>query len=150
MSEHPELFVDDLELKRGDRSFTLETLKTFRRRLGPAPRLYFILGMDAYLSLPSWMGWQQLLDYVHLVVCRRETDQVPAPPLMALETSHQVETTSMLKSNPHGGLFFVDNTALPVSSTEIRKQIENKDDPSALLDPGVYAYILQEQLYAVS
>ena len=150
VSEHPELFVDDLELKRGDRSFTLETLKTFRRRLGPAPRLYFILGMDAYLSLPSWMGWQQLLDYVHLVVCRRETDQVPAPPLMALETSHQVEKTSMLKSNPHGGLFFVDNTALPVSSTEIRKQIENKDDPSALLDPGVYAYILQEQLYAVS
>jgi nicotinate-nucleotide adenylyltransferase len=106
--------------------------------------------MDAYLSLPSWLGWQQILDYVHLVVCRRETDQVPSPPLLALETSHQVETTSMLKAKPHGGLFFVDNTALPISSTEIRKHIEKKDDPSALLDPGVYAYILQEQLYAVS
>jgi nicotinic acid mononucleotide adenylyltransferase len=56
----------------------------------------------------------------------------------------------MLKAKPHGGLFFVDNTALPVSSTEIRKRIKNKDDPSAFLDPGVYAYILQEQLYAAS
>ena len=150
VSEHPELYVDDLELKRGDRSFTLETLQIFRRRLGSSPRLYFILGMDAYLNLPSWLGWQQLLDYVHLVVCRRETDQVSAPPLLALETSHQVETAGMLKSKAHGGLFFVDNTALPVSSTEIRKRIKNKDDPSAFLDPGVYAYILQEQLYAAS
>ncbi|MDC1315243.1 nicotinate (nicotinamide) nucleotide adenylyltransferase, partial [Pseudomonadales bacterium] len=69
VSEDPKLDVDDLELKRGDRSYTLETLKDFRRRLGPSPRLYFILGMDAYLSLPSWLGWQQLLDYAHLVVC---------------------------------------------------------------------------------
>ncbi|MDA8864427.1 nicotinate-nicotinamide nucleotide adenylyltransferase, partial [Pseudomonadales bacterium] len=53
VSEDPKLDVDDLELKRGDRSYTLETLKDFRRRLGPSPRLYFILGMDAYLSLPS-------------------------------------------------------------------------------------------------
>ena len=106
--------------------------------------------MDAYLNLPSWLGWQQLLDYVHLVVCRRETDQVSAPPLLALETSHQVQTAGMLKSKAHGGLFFVDNTSLPVSSTEIRKRIKNKDDPSAFLDPGVYAYILQEQLYAAS
>jgi nicotinate-nucleotide adenylyltransferase len=150
VSEHPALYVDDLELKRGDRSFTLETLKIFRRRLGPAPRLYFILGMDAYQSLPSWLGWQQLLDYVHLVVCRRETGQVSAPPLRTLETSHQVETAGMLKSKAHGGLFFVDNTSISVSSTEIRMRIKNKDDPSALLDPAVYAYILQEQLYAAS
>ena len=150
VSEDPKLDVDYLELKRGDRSYTLETLKDFRRRLGPSPRLYFILGMDAYLSLPSWLGWQQLLDYAHLVVCRRETDQASAPPLLAFERSHQVKTTGMLKSSAHGRLFFVDNTALAVSSTEIRQRIKNKCDPSAFLDPAVHAYILQEQLYAAS
>lgn len=150
VSEQAEVYVDDLELQRGDFSYTLETLKIFRRRLGPSPRLYFILGMDAYLSLPSWLGWQQLMDYAHLVVCHREADQVSAPPLLAFEASHQVETTGMLKSSARGGLFFVDNTALAVSSTEIRKLIKNKGDPSAFLDPAVYAYILQEQLYAAS
>jgi nicotinic acid mononucleotide adenylyltransferase len=56
----------------------------------------------------------------------------------------------MLKSSAHGRLFFVDNTALAVSSTEIRQRIKNKCDPSAFLDPAVHAYILQEQLYAAS
>ncbi len=150
VSADPRLCVDDLELERGNRSYTLETLKIFRRRLGSSPRLYFVLGMDAYLNLPSWLGWRQLLDYAHLVVCRRETDQTSAAGLLAFERSHQVETTGMLKASAHGKLFFVDNAAVAVSSTEIRKHLKTKCDPSAFLDPAVYAYILQEQLYAAS
>lgn len=61
--------------------------------------------MDAYLNLPSWLGWRQLLDYAHLVVCRRETDQTSAAGLLAFERSHQVETTGMLKASAHGKLF---------------------------------------------
>ena len=150
VSDQPGFYVDDLELDRGDISYTLETLKIFRRRMGPLPRLYFILGMDAYQSLPSWQGWQQLLDYAHLVVCRREAEHLPAPSLLAFEASHRVATTDMLKSSAHGRLFFVDNAVLPISSTEIRAQFENKGNPSALLDPAVYAYILKEPLYTAS
>ena len=143
-------YVDELELQRGDISYTLETLKTFRRRAGPTARLYFILGMDAYRSLPSWHGWQQLLEYAHLVVCRRETAQRSSVSLQAFESSHRVDTTGMLKSSAHGFVFFVDNAELPISATEIRAQFKSKGNPSQFLDPAVYTYILQEQLYAAS
>ncbi len=44
----------DLEVRRGGRSFTVETLRELSRRLPAGTRLVFLIGMDAFEEIGSW------------------------------------------------------------------------------------------------
>ena len=52
-------------------SFTIDTLKSWRQQNGTQQSLAFIMGKDSLLSLPTWKDWQKLLDYCHLLICKR-------------------------------------------------------------------------------
>ncbi|NNM01007.1 MAG: nicotinate-nicotinamide nucleotide adenylyltransferase, partial [Gammaproteobacteria bacterium] len=58
--------VDDREVRRAGRSYTVDTLAGLRAEHGDAP-LLLVLGADAATRLNYWDRWQQLFDYAHLV-----------------------------------------------------------------------------------
>ena len=68
--DEPGFVADDRELKRAGVSYTIDTLASFRAEL-PGRSLCLLLGMDAFLSLPQWHRWQDLLELAHLVVAHR-------------------------------------------------------------------------------
>ncbi len=45
--------VSDIEVKRTDKSYTLDTLKQFKE-MYPNTEFYFITGTDAVIDLPNW------------------------------------------------------------------------------------------------
>jgi len=61
------LSVDDRELRRQRPSYTVDTLKSLREDY-PYHSLCLILGMDAFLGLPSWHKWEQLITLAHFIV----------------------------------------------------------------------------------
>lgn len=60
-----------LEVDRGGRSFTVDTLRALRDR-GPADERFLILGGDAAAGLPSWREPEEVLRLATVAVAERE------------------------------------------------------------------------------
>ncbi len=56
---------------RGRPSYSILTVRRFRRMLGPDAELYFLVGADAFLEIRSWEHWRELLDAAHFIVISR-------------------------------------------------------------------------------
>ena len=49
--------ISDSEIKRGDISYTIDTLRNLRKSYIDSP-LCLIMGMDAFLAFDSWKDWE--------------------------------------------------------------------------------------------
>ena len=70
LSEIPDNFADDCEIRRDQKSYTIDTVEHFRK-LYPEHRLCLIIGGDSFMNLPSWHRYTELLEMVHIVVMAR-------------------------------------------------------------------------------
>lgn len=140
------LLADDIELRRPGKSYAVDTLHAFRQQ-NPDAQLCWILGMDSYRTLPTWQRWRELLHYGHLVVVHRpapstepETGQV----LNEFEQRHRAESIGCA---PAGKIVFLSLPMKAVSASQIRYRRQTGESDKALLDPLVWSYINQHQLY---
>ena len=60
VADQPGFVVDDREVRKAGPSYSVETLAELRHEY-PDRSLCLILGMDAFLSLPKWHQWRELL-----------------------------------------------------------------------------------------
>ena len=72
----PGFVVDDREVRKEGPSYSVETLAELRHEY-PDRSLCMIVGMDAFLSLPKWHQWRELLQLAHLVVAHRPGWRAP-------------------------------------------------------------------------
>ncbi|MCV6605095.1 MAG: nicotinate-nucleotide adenylyltransferase [Porticoccaceae bacterium] len=149
----PALSVDDRELRRaalnGDRpSYTFDSAVELRNELGPEASICLCVGMDSLLQLHRWHRWQELLDYVHLVVVARPGWQAPTEdPLVQWLQQHRCSSSQELLKRPSGRVWMEQLTLLPVSSTDIRRALAAGESVSYLLPEAVIGYINKHQLY---
>jgi nicotinate-nucleotide adenylyltransferase len=52
-------------------NFSIETVRKVRSRLGPADRLYFLVGVDAFLGIREWREPAALLDSCDFIIVSR-------------------------------------------------------------------------------
>ena len=85
--------VDDRELQRDGPSYSVDTLKALRKEYPQRP-LALIIGMDAFLGLPKWYHWQEILELAHIVVAHRPSwrapDMGPLGELLAERGTHRI------------------------------------------------------------
>ena len=62
--------VDDRELQREGPSYSVDTLSQLRTEF-PLRPMGLIIGMDAFLGLPKWYHWREILQLAHIVVAHR-------------------------------------------------------------------------------
>lgn len=143
----PGLVVDDRELKRSRPSYTIETLKELRLELPHTP-LCFLMGMDSLCQLDTWYGWQDLLNYAHLVVSHRPGWKlVFNDTIKALVKNHGTTDASQLSRQLHGCIYLFNSPQLDISSTYIRDCIKDGNNPQYLLPEPVLNYIRDKGLY---
>lgn len=132
------LVVNDWEIRQGEPSRTQRTLSYFRDAY-PQHQLYFIMGMDSWVSLHTWLNWQQLNQFAHLVV-------LPRPGYQAAQAAPEVVQWLKQQSNIH----FPELSETDVSATELRRQLhqwhEGQPTPRHLM-PETFSYILSHKLY---
>ncbi|MDE2400089.1 MAG: nicotinate-nucleotide adenylyltransferase [Burkholderiales bacterium] len=138
----PRFVVDTLEVNRPGPSYTLDTVRTLQAMNLPGinqdlDQWFLIIGQDQYRNLPTWNGWQELIQRVTLAVAGREGVKPVAAPELAAQPHRMVE----LRLPP-----------MSISSTEIRARLARGDDPQtlapAMVSNAVARYIAQHQLYA--
>lgn len=141
--------IEHYELNQKRASYTIETLKFWRKTHSDNESLVFIIGKDSLITLNHWQNWQDLLNYCHLIVCPRPGfSEVMCP--LALQnwiTQHLVYNKSLLKTTPHGYLFFADSPLWNISATTIRQRLASGQYSDNILPPAVLNYIKKHKLY---
>jgi nicotinate-nucleotide adenylyltransferase len=147
VKNEPALKVDDCEIQRQKPSYMIETLEAFREKL-PSTPLCLILGVDAWLGFAEWHRYESILQISHLMIAQRPSYALPKTgKIAALLEQHFKQDVSALHRSLGGHIFFHTGLSLDISSTTIRHQIANHQNPRDLLPEGVYDYIAQQGIY---
>jgi nicotinate-nucleotide adenylyltransferase len=153
VTEFPGLVVDDRELRRTGKSYTVLTLTELRREFPDSP-LLLLLGADAFRGLPSWHRWRELFGLAHLVVVERPGVDLEAgwpAPLRPIWRERLVDDPGILLARPAGAILVQGIAPQAVSATAIRELLAQRksaaERPPGLLPPAVLAYIDLHHLY---
>jgi len=117
--------VSDLEIKRQGRSYTIDTVRDFKK-LHPKDELYFISGSDLLKYLAEWKDLEEILKIVKFVVATR-----PGYPLEKIPD--YISTVSI--------------RAVDISGFEVREASKADKSFRYLVPEGVYNYIIKRKLY---
>jgi len=143
-----QLQVDDIEIKRGGISWTIDTVREYRHRSGNTP-LCLIMGMDAFQNLHQWKQWELIPEQVHIIVATRpDTDSgFEHKQIAELYQTRQTESLTDIHTTPAGRILKITIPSLAISSTRIRNLIGAQAGPDFLLPEQVLSYIHKQKLY---
>jgi nicotinate-nucleotide adenylyltransferase len=144
--------LDERELGRSGTSYTIDTLLSLRQELGTDVSLCLLMGSDAFLGLPNWQRWQELLNYCHIVVARRPSvapsaDAMPDQ-LKALWEKSVTTRIEDLTRKAAGHILMQHITPLDISATRIREDLSHNLTSRYLMPDCVVDFIHGRQLYA--
>jgi nicotinate-nucleotide adenylyltransferase len=130
--------VSTWELERERISYTVETLEALSDSYAGS-RLDWIIGDDNLPALLLWRDIGRILELANFVVPRRGSAPLPEPLQQRVATPADAPRA--------GGVIFVHNPAVPVSSTEIRMRLRSRQPIGDLVAPAVARHIEKYRLY---
>ena len=161
LAETSNVEVDARELDREGPSYTFDTLRSLRAEIGPQCPLVFVIGSDAYKTLPEWYRWREMLDLCHLLVLERPGDRATlGAELAELEADCARDQLQSLLECPAGNIVHAALVQVDVSATEVRRAlgaIGHEKDVTDVSDSAlekvpapVLDYIKQQNLYGAA
>ena len=154
----PEFALTDIEIRRSGKSYSIDTVRALQQEYGPGTTLFFMIGLDAFLDLPSWKNAQTLL--CKLPVCGvfptfRQLSNLVVDPSLSCRSRRTVGRTRCRparagRCDPCARAKTLTLLRLPpcdVSASDIRQRMQEGRPLANLLPPPVESYILREGLY---
>jgi nicotinate-nucleotide adenylyltransferase len=108
------------------KSYSIDTIRRVKEKLGPGDQLFFLIGADAFAEIGTWRKSEDVLREVDFTVVSRPGYNYPIP---AGARVHRLETL-----------------AIPVSSSDIRRELELGDIPMDI-PASVAEYVRENALY---
>ncbi len=139
--------VSDLEIKRGGKSYTVETANYFVNILGYYPA--FICGTDSFLSLHKWKEPYRLINLLNFIVVGRgkSTFEEVKEYIERNFPEKEVFYNRKYIDKNRTSVYFFDGRKIDISSTEIRRRIKENKSITYLVLPEVEYYINKKNLY---
>lgn len=145
-------FIDDTELKRGGKSYTIDTVNELLKK-HKSSELFLIIGADNFESFSEWKDYKKLLELVNIVVTTRPGYQIPEndkewPDYLTSFVADSDFGTLELKTGRSVEFITLDD--LDISSSELRKKLRLGRPTEKFLPLAVESYIKENKLYRVS
>lgn len=144
------LLLDRRELERGGLSWSIDTVRELRARLGDEAPIVLLVGADSFVGLPTWKSWRALPEVVHFVVAERPgnplDDALPVELAEAM-TGRWVESADELGRSPSGRVLRLRQPLHAHSATDLRRRIASGLPWRHMLPPRVADYIVANGLY---
>lgn len=134
--------VLDIEIKRGGKSYTFDTLM-YLKKIKPEAKFYLIIGYDNYIDFTSWKNYKELLKNCKVVVLNRYISKDVNKKIKHCENYSYQKNHILSKEN----FIFINNPIFDISSTEIRKRVSKGKSISYYVTEKVARYIERNKLY---
>jgi nicotinate-nucleotide adenylyltransferase len=131
VADNPRLSVSDIEARRDDTSYTIETVSALETELGGDEKLYFIMGSDSLAQFFTWKDPLDLLSACEFVV-------VPRPGAAIEDGDPRIREKATV----------LDMPMLDVASSDIRSRLRAGRSVRYLVPGPVRAYIEAKNLYS--
>ena len=133
----PNAEVSDIEIARGGKSYTSDTLRALREQY-PDAELILLVGGDMLKTVDTWHEADYILQTAALCAFPRSKKDA-----VALE-----EKARVLRRVRGAEVHVIAQRPLPASSTNLRRALRFRGG-TGLLTGAVYAYIVKNRLYGV-
>lgn len=120
--------VSEIEARRPGPHYSVETLETVRAE-NPDDELFFLIGADSLVDLPTWREPERICKLARLVVVNRPG---VVPPALTM---------------PGEPPLFVDIPPIGIASSDIRRRLLEGKSIRYLVPKSVEAYIAAHDLY---
>jgi len=157
IADHPLFSVSDVELQRPGPSYTIDTIEHFKVQIAAEGRIYFILGIDAFLEINTWKSFHSLLAQSAFIVMSRpqsgsDTDLLAAAVASFAQqhicSDYQWSRSRNALVHPHyQPIHLASITPVDIASSRIRRMVREGKDIASWISPAVAQYINQKDLY---
>jgi nicotinate-nucleotide adenylyltransferase len=144
-----------MEIRRGGRSYTIDTVEALRQA-HPGAELHFLIGLDSFLEIRTWKDWDRLLTLCSFVVLSRDGYRfrdsaqlgfldVPEQELSSLDARKKDKVVVTVGNNR---VYLERLPFYDISSTDIRTRVREGRSIKYHLPETVEHYIIENILYA--
>lgn len=130
------VIVSDIEIRRGDTSYSIETLRSFT---DDDRRLFMLCGTDMMLTLGEWHDAEEIFRLCYPAYIRREDDRELDAKIIETNTRY-FETFGKY-------VIKIDAPVIEISSSQLRGMMRRGEDVSAYMPARVLEYIDEKGLY---
>ena len=130
----PYFSVSTLEIDRGGKSYSVDTMRELRKKYGKKTEFFFILGIDAAKEISTWKDVREFLKMCKLITINR-------PGFPSSPSPWHAPTVSVRRSHPFRG------TPIGISSHLIRKRLGEGRPVTYFVPEKVEKYIRRYKLY---
>jgi len=159
VTDNPEFILSDVELKRPGFSYTIDTVKHFKKRLNTDVELFLVMGVDAFLEIDTWKSFKQLFRMLPMIIMTRplpdgrphslEWENMTAFIQEKISGSYQFSAKdSCYHHHQHQPVYRFNISMLDISGTKIRKLIQGEQSIRFLVPESVENYIYEQGIYA--
>jgi len=133
--------------------YSIDTVRHYRHLLRAEDQLYFIVGADSFLEIPTWKDYEALLSSCDFIVASRPGFRMDAlrlvipPELLGRPTASGVPQSKRTIALRRSSVHLLDTVASHVSATEIRRRCRHSRSIHGLVPVRVEEYILKQGLY---
>jgi len=148
--------ISDVETRREGKSYSIDTIRQLQQENGPDVHLSFLIGLDAFLDVPSWREPDAILRLCSFVVLNRPGTSFQALARLTSLQSLPLQSLADLDAGriskleiPLGSQRLICLRLPPseISASDIRRKIRQGLSVANLLPPSVESYIIQHHLY---
>lgn len=129
VKDNPSFEVCDVEIKRGGKSYTIDTIRYFHDQYPAGTKFFFILGYDSLADLHRWHQIDELLKMTSFIVINRPGFK---------PTNSRIPQRKVLSAMMPG---------LEISSSYIRECLRSHKTVKYLVSEPVLEYIRKNSLY---
>ena len=130
------VYVSDMEMRRGGRSYTVDTL---RELTGEDRRLFLLCGTDMMLTLDEWREPEEIFKLSYPVYIRREKDALLDKMIVQKIADYNQKYGKVVRR--------IVTEPIELSSNLVREKLQNGEDVSGLIPASVEKYIRDNHLY---
>ncbi|HEY2645794.1 MAG TPA: nicotinate-nucleotide adenylyltransferase [Candidatus Acidoferrales bacterium] len=157
-ADHPRFIASLAESGAGHAGrevfYSVDTVRHFKQKFqGAGVHLYFLVGADSFLHIPTWKDYETLLGLCDFIVASRpgfKTDAlrlVIPPELFARKGSAHAPLDPRAIALRRTAIYMLDAVSSHVSATEVRERLDANESIHGLVPVRVEEYINKQALY---
>ena len=134
-------------------SYTVETVRRLRGRLGGEARLFFLIGMDAFEKIGRWRAAEELLQGMEFIVAHRpgwpleELAKVLPKKMRPSEEEMRLALADGVLETHGARIHLLSEVNMEMSATGIREAARSGSGLDRLVPAAVASYIGKLKLY---